>query len=113
MKLSDGDRLKAAHYCAQEVVRRRRLTGEPIPGWLTQHYQELDVEIGLSASGHENSCSAAKSDTLSSVEVAQKLHKPERWVRRHPELLGGIKHGDRWRYSRGAVEQYASAEESA
>ncbi len=34
------------------------------------------------------------------------LRCPERWVRRHHELLGGHKDGDRWRYLRSAVVAY-------
>lgn len=107
MRLSDGDQLHAAYYCAFEVVRMRRNTGQPIPPWLAKYLRELDTEIRLSARGHQNWCTAEESETLSSVEVAEKLSKPEKWVRRHHGLLGGVKHGDRWRYSRAVVERFA------
>ncbi|MEM6109209.1 helix-turn-helix domain-containing protein [Mycobacterium sp. 050272] len=84
-----------------------------MPAWLGPYLRELDTEVRLSACGHQNSCNAGESDTLSSVEVAEKLNRSERWVRRHPDLLGGEKHGDRWRYSRATVEEYAAGRASA
>ncbi|MDC8980686.1 helix-turn-helix domain-containing protein [Mycobacterium marinum] len=107
MNLDDDEDIQAAYYCCCDVIRSRVRQGAPIPPWLAQHHQRLDTAIRLSARGHQKLCKTNEPDTLSSVEAAEILSKPERWVRRHPELLGGSKHGDRWRYSRTAVEQYA------
>ena len=101
-----GDDLRAAYFCCSEVIRSRRRTGAPIPGWLRRHYSQLDAEIRASARGRRNSCNAEESDTLSTMQVAEMLRRPERWVRRHRELLGAHKDGDRWRYPRAAVVEY-------
>jgi hypothetical protein len=111
MKLDNELRRRCAYRCAAEVVRRRRLTGEPIPPWLREHFDQLDAEIRLSASGHGNSLDVDESNTLSSVETATIIGRTDRWVRRHPEELGGRKHGDRWRFPRATVEQYAAGKD--
>lgn len=101
-----GHDLRAALYCAAEIVRSRQRTGQPIPEWLRRHYSQLNAAVRVSARGHQNSCETEESDTLSTMQVAEMLRRPERWVRRHPELLGGHKDGDRWRYPRAAVVAY-------
>jgi len=40
-----SDDLRAAYYCAAEVMRNRRRTGQPIPAWLTRHFQQLHREV--------------------------------------------------------------------
>ncbi|WP_407689367.1 helix-turn-helix domain-containing protein [Mycobacterium sp. HUMS_1102779] len=98
--------LQCAYRCAAEVVRRRRLTGEPIPPWLNRYYVQLDTKIRMSARGQQNSLNTDQSDTLSSMEVAQLIGRNDRWVRRHRDELGGIQQGDRWRFPRTAVEHW-------
>lgn len=100
----DGENLKAAHYCAALAIQSHR--GRTVPPRIERLFRQLSAEVELSACGHQSWSDAGESETLSSVEVAEMVHRTERWVRRHPELLGGRKHGDRWRYSRAAVEQY-------
>jgi hypothetical protein len=102
-----GDDLRAAYYCVSEILRSRRRTGASIPGWLRRHFDQLDAEIHLSSRGHGNSYDTEQPATLSTMQVAEMLHRNEKWVRRHRELLGGHKDGDRWRYPRAAVVEYA------
>lgn len=102
----NGQDLRAALYCCAEVVRSRQRTGQPISDWLRRHYNQFNAEIRLPARGHQNSCDTEESDTLSTMQVAEMLRRPERWVRRHRELLGAHKDGDRWRYPRTAVAEY-------
>jgi hypothetical protein len=106
MSLGGDDHLRACLYCAAEVVRGRRRSGQPIPEWLRTHLERLDAEVRVSARGHQNSCGTEESATLSPMQVAEMLRRPERWVRRHRELLGAHKDGDRWRYPRAAVAEY-------
>jgi hypothetical protein len=105
MKFSDID-TQAAYHCAAAVIRSRQRSGLPIPAWLRRHYDRLNTEIRLSARGHQNSCDTEQSVTLSTMQVAELLHRPEKWVRRHCELLGAHKDGDRWRYPRAAIVEY-------
>jgi hypothetical protein len=42
--------LKAAYYCVAEVMRNRKRTGQPIPSWLRQHYDQLDEQFRSTAS---------------------------------------------------------------
>jgi hypothetical protein len=74
----NGDDLRAAYYCVSEIVRSRRRTGAPIPGWLRRHYNQLDAAIRVSGRGHKNSCDTAQSDTLSTMQVAKLLRRNER-----------------------------------
>lgn len=101
-----GDELRAAYYCVSEIVRSRQRTGASIPEWLKRHYNQLDAEIRASAHGHESSCGTEESDTLSTMQVAELLHRNEKWVFHHREELGAHKDGDRWRYPRAAVAEY-------
>ncbi len=102
-----GPEIRCAYYCAAEIIRSRRRTGAPIPEWLRRHYNQLDAEIRLSARGHQKSPGTEESDTLSTMEVAEMLRCAEKWVWRHRKLLGARKDGDRWRYPRATVVEYA------
>ena len=76
--------------------------------WDTQSGNQQDrIRNGMSASGQRISCDTEQPATLSTMQVAEMLCRNEKWVRRHRELLGGHKDGDRWRYSRAAVIEYA------
>ena len=102
MRLSSSE-IRTAYWCLATMIRSRR---HDVPRPVAALYDRLDAEMRMSARGQETSCGAEDSGTLGTVEVAELLRCPERWVRRHPELLGGHKDGDRWRYPRAAVAEY-------
>lgn len=104
MILLDGENLKNARFCVAIVIKMYR--DQPIPPKFARLWRQLHPETDLSARGHENLPSTDESETVSSVEAAVLVNKPERWVRRHPSELGGRKHGDRWRYSRATIARY-------
>ena len=107
---SDEHLIRCAFYCAREVIATRGRVGAPIPAWLRRHYDQLDAAV-LSARGHENSCGQEEPDTLSTMETAEMVHRPQRWVHRHREMLSARKEGDRWRYPRAAVVEYAKGKQ--
>lgn len=105
------DRLHAAYHCAAEVIRRRRLTGQPVPAWLRQHYAELDAAVRMSRSGHESDSATAELepvDQITANEAAAIVGKSKRQTQRLAADLGGRIVGGRWLFDRAAVTEYAA-----
>lgn len=105
MNLTDAE-VAAVAYALDVVVRQRASTGRGCPPEVTAVHRR--IQAALTAPGHQNWCDGDDSSTIGTVEAARLLGRPERWVRRHTGLLGGVKNGDRWRYPRPAVEQLRS-----
>ena len=57
-----ADDVRPAYYCAAEVMRHRQRAGQPIPHWLSRHFDQLDAKIRASESGHESDRAAGQLD---------------------------------------------------
>lgn len=105
------DQLHAAYHCAAEVVRRRRLTGEPIPQWLREHYADLDAAVRMSQSGQETDSDTAEFDIVELITAEQAavlLGRSKRQVTRIARSdLDGRLIGGRWLFDRAVVTEYA------
>lgn len=103
--------LRAAYYCAAEVVRARTLSGQPIPSWLRRHYTDLDSTIRtLSESGHESDGAAeqlASEELITAREAAAMLGRSKRQVQRLAADLDGRLVGGRWLFNPAVVRDYA------
>ena len=107
-----ADRLRCAYYCAADTIRRRQLTGQPVPTWLRQHFADLDAAVRLSRSGHETDTTAAQSETVELISAAQAaaiVGRSKRQVQRLAADLGGRIVGGRWLFDRTEVAEYARA----
>jgi hypothetical protein len=102
VRLSNSE-IRTAYWCLATMIRARR---HDVPRPVADLYDRLDAEIRVSACGQQSSCDTQDSGTLSTMQVAEVLRRSEKWVRRHRELLGGHKDGDRWRYPRATVAEY-------
>ncbi|MCV7035125.1 helix-turn-helix domain-containing protein [Mycobacterium heckeshornense] len=136
MTLDETD-LRAAYFCVAEVVRRRRLSGQPIPSWLRGHFDRLDRAVraaaasgqpipswlrghfdrldravraaAASTSGHESGCAEQElqQQWLTATQAAQALGVSARHVRRLAADLDGQLVGGRWLFSADVVGEYA------
>lgn len=115
MNLSEAD-VRAALYCAAELIRSRQRTGAPIPDWLRRHYHRLNTEFGMSQSGHgiAGSTEQLEDDKLiTAKEAAALLGKSKRQIQRLAADLDGKIIGGRWLFNRASVTEYAEGENSA
>ena len=104
-----GDDLHAAYYCAAEVTRSRRRTGQPIPAWLRNHYDNLDAHIRLSDFGQESGCDTGPLDQdrlITAREASTLMVCSKRQAQRQAPKLGGQIIGGRWLLSLNAVKQH-------
>ncbi|RFZ48240.1 hypothetical protein MSS2_04756 [Mycobacterium marinum] len=109
MTLSQQD-LRAAYYCAAEVIRHRRRTGQPLPDWLRRHYAALDAAVLMSRSRHESESVPAQlgQEQITAQEVADMLGCSKRQTLRLAADLDGRIVGGRWLFPRSAVGQYVA-----
>lgn len=105
----DEHQVRAVRYCVGEVVRRRLLTGAPVPGWL----RRLDHTLRMSAHGPETAAGQpeSKSEVVDSSEVAAILGCSTRHVRRLAADLDGQHVAGRWIFNRRNVIDYAEGKE--
>jgi hypothetical protein len=104
-----GDDLHAAYYCAAEVTRSRWRTGQPIPAWLRNHYDNLDAQIRVSDLGQESGCDTGQFDQdrlITTAEAATMMLCSKRQAQRRAPELGGQIIGGRWLLSLNAVKQH-------
>ena len=107
-----ADRLRCAYYCAAETIRRRQLTGQPVPTWLRQHFAEIDAALRVSRSGHGTDNAAAELEPVELISAAQAaaiVGRSKRQVQRLAADLGGRIVGGRWLFDRTEVAEYARA----
>jgi hypothetical protein len=106
--------LEAAYHCAAEVIRRRCRTGEPIPERLRRHYNQLDLEMRLSVSGHGSSWDTRQLEHDTSItarQAADILGCSKRQAQRlAPDLDGQIVDG-RWLFKLKNVMEYAKGKQ--
>jgi hypothetical protein len=118
MNLS-ADELRACYYCAAEVLRRRQLSGQPIPEWMRRHFDQLDAEVRMSRSGHQfddavrELGSGPTSPLISADEAAQILGLSKRQTLRLAVALQGELISGRWLFQRETVKTYAAEGEHA
>ncbi|MGV0050796.1 hypothetical protein ACRU43_16365 [Mycobacterium colombiense] len=101
--------LRPAYYCAREVIRRRRHTGEPIPRWLNDHYARLDFLVRMSPPRHDEAeiddvAAQSKHDLIGADEAAEILGCTPRTVQRQGTTLGGQQIGSTWVFDRATIE---------
>jgi hypothetical protein len=116
-----ADELDRNYYCCAEVIRTRRLAGQPIPQWMRDHYRRLNNQIHAAASqpSHGNDENADgptqldQRDWIIAVEAAAVLGLSKRQVTRIADKLEGQIRGGRWWFRRDAVIQYAEERRKA
>ena len=108
--------LRAAYYCAAEVVRDRRRRGQPIPRWLRQHFDELDAQFRLSQSRHEFDCGGEQSEPenwITAKEAALMLTCSTRTVQRIAADLDGRSIGGRLLFDRCTVAAHVEGKQQS
>ncbi|GAB4671357.1 hypothetical protein [Mycobacterium avium] len=106
--MTDTD-LRATYFCAAEVIRRRRNTGEPIPQWLRDHYAQLDYMMRMSPPRHHetgihrDAAQSKQHDLVGADEAAKLLECTTRTVQRKAAALGGQLVGNSWVFNRAAI----------
>jgi hypothetical protein len=110
MKLIDEE-IRAACYCASEVLRGRRLGGQPIPPWLRRLHQRLDTEVRMSRTRQEFDDAPAELDThdswIGSPEAAALLGWSLRRVQRRASDLDGRIIAGRYVFRESVVRRFA------
>ena len=110
MRLCEGE-IRAAYYCASEILRSRRLGGQPIPAWLRRWHARLDAELKLSRTRQDFDAPAAELEAaqdlwIGTPEAAALLEWSQRQVqRRAPDLQGQMVAG-RYMFRESVVRAY-------
>lgn len=105
-----ADDVRPAYYCAAEVMRHRQRAGQPIPHWLSRHFDQLDAKIRASESGHESDRAAGQLDDeklITAREAANIVGRSKRQVQRLAADLDGQIVGGRWLFQLNTVTEYA------
>ena len=96
----------AVRYCVAETIRRRLLTGAPVPAWMRSLHQHLTS----SADGTEHEAPQQQSDqAIDTAEAAQILGCSTRYIRKIATDLDGQQIAGRWIFHRHNVTEYAEA----
>lgn len=105
------DDLRAAMYCAAEVIRGRRRTGVTVPSWLRQLESHLALALALAdTGGPENGVSACSEAMIGTGEAARILGLSPRRVREIVSDLDGRRIGRKsWAFDPNTVREYAKA----
>lgn len=106
MATIDDRDLRAVRFVLAEFVRRRRLTGQPIPTVVARLHQHL-----TSVDGHEHAAAQPDStpeptELLDTGQVAELLGCTTRHVRRLAPALDAQQISGRWVYPKPAVTQH-------
>lgn len=97
------DEAAGARYCIAEVIRLRRLTGQPIPAWLRS------LACAMSSPGPEKQVvqSDSSKPEIGSAQAAKIIGCSRRHISRiHTDLDGRMVAG-RWVFNEDAVLEYA------
>lgn len=99
------DEYRAALYCVSETLRRRRLTGQPIPVWMA------NLASVLSSRGPEPVVNQQDSEPerIGSAQAAQLIGCTRRHISRIATSLDGQLVVGRWTFDRATVIEYAQA----
>ena len=74
MRLSSSE-IRTAYWCLATMIRSRR---HDVPRPVADLFDRLDTEFHVSARGHQNSCNTEESATMSTMQVAEMLRRPEK-----------------------------------
>ena len=109
MRLADEE-VRAAYYCASELLRSRRLGGRPIPLWLRRWHARLDAEVRLSRTRQEFDGAPAELTAedlwIGTPEAAALLGWSLRQVQRRAADLDGQMIAGRYMFRESAVRTY-------
>lgn len=94
---------RAARYCVAEVVRRRLLSGAPVPPWMRTLHQHLSTADGTEYQAVQQQSEAM----IDTAEAAKILGCTARYVRRIAADLDGQNIAGRWIFNRRNVTDYA------
>ncbi|WP_449560316.1 helix-turn-helix domain-containing protein [Mycolicibacterium mageritense] len=87
-----------------EVIRRRLLTGAPVPGWMRNLHHQLNASVD----GPKTAVAQPQSNTaIDTEEAASILGCSTRHVRRLAADLDGQRVAGRWIFHRHNVIEYA------
>ena len=106
MRLTD-DESRAALYVTSETVRRRQLTGVPIPAWLRALHRTLSSSVH--GPGSEAAQAGSAPELIDTRSAAEILGVSERYTRRIATDLDGTQIAGRWCFNRATVTDYAPA----
>lgn len=111
MRLSDDD-VERALFCVNEVVGSRLRADVPVPWWMWQLANRLDLSSltsGMSPSGHESDggSEALETSLIGTQEAANLLGLSTRHVRRLAADLDGENVRGRMVFKRSTVVEYA------
>ena len=104
------DEIRAAYYCASEILRSRRLGGQPIPAWLRRWHARLDAELKLSRTRQDFDDAPAESGQelwIGTPEAAALLGWSLRQVQRRATDLEGRIIAGRYVFRESTVRTYA------
>lgn len=110
--LSDDD-IRGAYYCCAEVLRGRRLRGQPVPSWLRALYDRLDNEVRASRTRQESGSAEPElkpDEWIGTAQAAVLLGWSRRRVQRRAADLDGQIVGGRWLFRESAVVELLGGE---
>ena len=103
MTVLDSDQARAARYCVAETIRRRLLTGQPVPPWM----RVLHTTLAVSVDGPKPEAAQEESKTaIDTAEAAAILGCTTRHIRRLAADLDGQRIAGRWIFYRHNVTDY-------
>ena len=112
-----GTDLRAACYCAAEVIRSRQLHGQPVPGWLRKHLGRCEAALGAMARSRHTlpglGSQSKETELIDAREAAMLLGCSKRTIHRLAADLDGEIVFGRWLFSRDAVTEYAERRRGA
>ncbi|WOC12580.1 hypothetical protein [Gordonia sp. MP11Mi] len=103
------DQARLITYVTAEFVRRRQLTGQPIPNQV----RRLLTEVSAHGTSEREPEPDSKTDLIDTTEAAQILHCSTRRIRRIAADLDGEQVAGRWVFHRATVTQYAHLKEAS
>lgn len=95
-------------YVTAEFVRRRQLTGQPIPARVHRLFAEVSAH-GTSRREAEQHSTPETDELIDTVQAAQILEVSTRRIRGIAADLDGQQIAGRWIFTRAAVTEYAQA----
>lgn len=110
--MNEDEILHANYYCCADVIRSRRMKGQPIPEWLRLHYRHLDSAVRMSQPRPEASVSGSAggqlemSRLIGASQAAVILGWKTRQVQRRATELGGELIDGRWLFHMDTIYDF-------
>lgn len=108
MDVSD-DQARLIVYVTAEFVRRRQLTGQPIP----EQVRRLLTEVSAHGTSQREATTESTPDLIDTAEAARILRCSTRRIRRIATDLDGEQVAGRWIFHRATVTEYAHLKQGA